>query len=296
MIYQLKDNESLNGILMVAKPFDIIYLANKVYNEKVKITIPNLTIIGDIDSSIENKDYYNKIHEDNKEFLTVRTYTVMVQADNVKLEKITIKNNAVPNSTYGQAVALHVLGDHFVCNNCKIYGAQDTLLSGPIPDDLTIRYKDLLPIDELSTKKSHQYFTNCYIEGDVDFIFGCGIALFEDCEIHSIGKGYISAPSHPYDYTFGFVFLNCKLTCEAGMTSNVYLGRPWRDYGQAAFINCATGAHIKAEGFHYWNENRAKTCKLYNYKTVKETDLAKFANNLSENEILDYSAQNILNS
>lgn len=291
----LNNEETLTSALLKVNPFDIIHLANKKYNEKIKITTNDLTIIGHgNDCEIVNKDYYNKIHNDNKEFLTVRTYTVMVAANNVTIKDVTIKNASVPNSIYGQAVALHVFGDNFLCENCRICGAQDTILSGPIPYDLTLRYKNFLPKDELSQIKSHQLYTNCYIEGDVDFIFGCGIAIFQNCEIHSIGKGYICAPSHPKEYEFGFVFLNCDLTSSTDNIDNVYLGRPWRDYGQAAFINCKAEKHIKKEGFHYWNVDRAKTCRLSQYNTIDSLYMPDFAKTLTTEETKKYSIQNIL--
>lgn len=101
----------------------------------------------------------------------------MAEASNITLKNLTIKNLSVPNRTYGQAVALHVIGDNFKAINCNVLGAQDTILAGPIPYDLTIRYKNLLSSDELTQNKSHQLYDHCYIEGDVDFIFGCGICF-----------------------------------------------------------------------------------------------------------------------
>lgn len=290
----LNSNQNLSTILNNCHEGDIIHLAPKIYYEKIKITIPNLTIIGH-NSSIEYKDYYNKIGNDNKELLTVRTYTLMVAAPNVTLKDLTIKNLSTPNHIYGQAVALHVLGDNFKAINCNILGAQDTILAGPIPYDLTIRYKDLLPKDELTQKESHQLYDHCYIEGDVDFIFGCGICFFNECEIHSIGKGYICAPSHPKEYDYGFVFYKCNLTGFDEIKNQVYLGRPWRDYGQAAFISCKASSHIKKEGFHYWNESRQTTCRLSIYQTLNEKDVASFAKILNKNDLAKYSIEKVMN-
>ena len=220
----------------------------------------------------------------------------MVAADNVRLENLIIKNLSVPNSVYGQAVALHVIGDNFKAIKVKLYGAQDTLLCGPIPDDLTVRYKNLLPLDELSLKKSHQLYQDCYIEGDVDFIFGSGISYFDNCEIHSIGHGYIAAPSHPSEYQFGFVFNNCKLTSAPNLDADVYLGRPWRPYGAATFINCSLTSHIKQEGFHNWVKEREETCRFAIYKTLNSDNLVPFAKVLNENELTKYTLDNVMNS
>src|SRR5690606_40242458 len=63
-----------------------------------------------------------------------------------------------------------------------------------------------------------------------------GISVFDQCIIHSLRKGYITAASTPMENDFGFVFKNCKLT-GAKEATEVYLGRPWRPYAHTAFIN-----------------------------------------------------------
>lgn len=83
----------------------------------------------------------------------------MAEASNITLKDLTIKNLSVPNRTYGQAVALHVIGDNFKAINCNVLGAQDTILAGPIPYDLTIRYKNLLSSDELTQINHTNYMT-----------------------------------------------------------------------------------------------------------------------------------------
>ena len=93
----------------------------------------------------------------------------------------------------------------------------------------------------------------CYIQGDVDFIFGSATAVFQNCEISSSGRGWITAASTPEDVEFGYVFIGCKLTGDAPEQS-VGLGRPWRNYAKVAFVDCWLGPHIKAEGWDSWNE------------------------------------------
>jgi pectinesterase len=183
MEFFVDSKATLDSALKNLKSGDVLHLKSGIYRTKIKINFSNITIIGEGNNTIIcNKDYFNKINEiDNKEYLTVRTYTVLIAGDNVKLKNLTIQNESVPSSVYGQAVALEVLGDNFEATNVRLLGAQDTLLCGPIPYDLTIRYKDLLPKDELIFKKSRQYYNNCYIEGDTDFIFGSGIAYFKNC-------------------------------------------------------------------------------------------------------------------
>jgi pectinesterase len=105
---------------------------------------------------------------------------------------------------------------------------------------------------------SRQYYKNCYIQGDIDFIFGSATAVFQDCEIFSnrLGSGqssFVTAPSTPEGEKYGYVFHNCCLTGDAEPQS-VYLGRPWRDFAKSAFISCQLGAHISAGGWHNWDK------------------------------------------
>src|SRR5665811_538344 len=53
---------------------------------------------------------------------------------------------------------------------------------------------------------------------------------------------------------YGFVFQKCKLTAADSVTK-VYLGRPWRMYAKAAFLNCEMGSFISPEGWHNWSKN-----------------------------------------
>ena len=71
---------------------------------------------------------------------------------------------------------------------------------------------------------ARQYFSDCYIAGNVDFIFGDGKAVFDHCEIHSTphSEGFITAQGKHYpDEDSGFVFNHCKLTADPGVTQRV---------------------------------------------------------------------------
>ena len=102
---------------------------------------------------------------------------------------------------------------------------------------------------------SRQYYTDCYIEGHVDFIFGDAKAVFDHCEIHSIphiAGGYLTAQSNSFPgEDAGYVFNHCRLTADKG-AGNVYLGRPWRDYATVIYLNTWMGKHIVPAGWSEW--------------------------------------------
>src|SRR5690606_24387862 len=107
-----------------------------------------------------------------------------------------------------------------------------------------------------------QYYKNCYIEGTVDFIFGWATAVFENCQIHAKGEGYITAASTTPERPHGLVFIGCRLTATAGADS-FYLGRPWREHAKTVFIDCFMDAHIKPEGWHDWDKPQAQRTAFY---------------------------------
>ena len=109
----------------------------------------------------------------------------------------------------------------------------------------------------------------------MDFIFGCGAAEFEDCEIRSLRDardvGYAAAPAHALEQKLGFTFRRCRFTSEEGVTpGSIYLARPWRDYGLCVFEDCAYGPHISPLGFDKWNDTRRdQTARFYEKPPVE---------------------------
>ena len=299
MIYNLTNNDSISNTLNMCKPGDTIQLKPGIYKEKIKIFVENLTILGEDreNTIIENGDYYHKIMEDHNECNTFRTYSVFVGANNVTLKNLTIRNTSVPSDVYGQAVALHADGNNFKCENCFLDSAQDTLFTAPLPPNLLIKYKGFLPDYEITGRHNRQIYDKCIIRGDVDFIFGGATVLFNECEIISLNRkvtrheaaGYLSAPSHNPDIPYGYLFYKCTMKSQDN-AQNVFLSRPWRDYGCAAFIECELGCHILPEGFSNWsNTLRYETARYFEYSpNIDLSQRAKWAKMMSRDEAYTY--------
>ncbi len=282
---------SINDAISKANDNDTILLKSGIYNEKVEVFKKNIKIIGENeeDTIIRNGDYFHKILKDGNEANTFRTYTVLVTGENVEISNLTIENTSLPSSKYGQAVALHTCGNNFKCNNVILKSAQDTLFTGPLPKDLIERYTGFLLKEQLNPNECKQVFKNCKIYGDTDFIFGCAQALFINCDIISIGRGYLAAPAHAKEMNYGYLFYKCNLISD-GDATGTYFARPWRDYGIAAFIECNVGMHIDPLGFNKWDgTNRDKTARFYEYSNnVDLTKRVKWATLLNKDEASKY--------
>ena len=264
-------SRNLQAVFDSARPGQTIQLAEGEYRIKSTVFTPGLTICGaGADRTrIVWDDYAKKPDEHGVEFNTFRTWTLAVCADGVTMRDLSIVNDSLHPEEKGQEVALTVYGDGFTMERCRLTSTQDTLFLGPLPADLIERYDGFLPDCLRRDKRCRQRFDHCLIEGTVDFIFGCGEAVFEDCEIRSLRDardiGYAAAPAHARSQTEGFHFLNCRFTAEEGVTpGSVYLARPWRDYGLCVFENCTCGPHISPLGFDKWNDtHRDRTARFY---------------------------------
>lgn len=207
------------------------------YKEKVIIPASKnaVSLIGQGEVKITYDDYASKpnIFGENKG--TSGSSSCYIYAPDFYAENITFENTSGP---VGQAVACFVSADRAYFKKCRFLGFQDTLYT--------------------YGKGCRQYYDECYIEGTVDFIFGWSTAVFNRCHIHSIGNGYITAPSTDKGQKYGYVFYNCEITANSDV-DKVYLSRPWRPYAQAVFIQCNMGKHILPEGWDNWrNKNNEK--------------------------------------
>ena len=268
--------DDLQAVFDGAQEDSVICLAPGLYRQKTVIRTPGLTLIGAgaEETTIVYDDYALKKDGQGRDYVTFRTYTLAVCAPRVTMKNLSIVNDALHPEIKGQEVALTVYADDFAMENCRLTSTQDTLFLGPLPPDLIERYDGFLSDELRLGGEMKQRFTNCLIEGTVDFIFGCGDALFEDCEIRSLRDardlGYVAAPAHSPCQTKGIHFRNCRFTCEAGVTpGSIYLARPWRDYGLSVFENCTCGPHIAPEGFDKWNDTRRDlTARFYESPAV----------------------------
>ena len=174
---------------------------------------------------------------------TFASATVFVEADDVTIEGLTIANDL--GAGQGQGVALAVTADRAIFRHLRLLGAQDTLFAAS-----RYCYGDYGPC-----VAARQYFEDCYIEGNTDFIFGDSMAVFERCELHGIATGsvmYTAQSRHTAaQRASGYVFDHCRLTA-APRGAPISLGRPWRPYATVVFLDADIEAPVIPAGWTEW--------------------------------------------
>jgi pectinesterase len=213
---------------------------------------------------------------DGRPFGTGRSGTVTVTGDDFFAENLTIANQFEwlhgRTNEGAQAVALHVTGDREIFRHIRLLGFQDTLYADskfchtPNPASSAAAGAPTPAPDPAPCRAARQYFSDCFIEGHVDFIFGDAKAVFDHCEIrvlaHSMDTITAQSRLRPSEDS-GYLFLDCTVTAEPG-TPDILLGRPWRDYSTVVFINTDFKAPLDAKGWLEWG-GRLKTSDYAEY-------------------------------
>lgn len=224
-------NEAYDGPIVVELPHW------GTFRQKVVVERSDLTVLGNGCTIVW--DDHNGM---SPGFGTGDSATLCIKGRNVVFKDLVVENSfdyckarrqreEDPSSMMGlQAVAVFVepSADDVSFQGCRLLGWQDTLFA----DGRRCTFQD------------------CFIKGNVDFVFGRSNALFSGCTIESCGAGFVAAPS-TLEGDDGFVFENCSFICgEAVDDGCVYLARPWHPGGRpgvcsaAAFRNCWFSRHV----------------------------------------------------
>lgn len=244
----------------------LVLVAPGVYREVLTIDKPNIRLRSASSNASKTVVVNNRSAGDSGG--TLHSATVNVTADNFFAENITFQNDF--NATHpqlpvgSQALALLVTGDRAIFHNVRLLGNQDTVYAGS---------RNCAP-DGQNCIPARQYFSDCTIAGNVDFLFGDGKAVFDHCEIHSTAHagGYITAQARHYPgEDSGFVLNRCKLVADDGVTGKVYLGRPWRPYASVVYLNTEMGSHIDPAGWREWHPGETHSIETVFYAEYDST-------------------------
>lgn len=220
----------------------IVHIGEGIYREKLVINRPNVTFEGaGTDKTIlVYGDAAFDLMPDGDKRGTFRTASVRIDTHDFTAKHLTFQNDSGFGHTVGQALAVYVDGDRNAFYDCRFLGSQDTIFDAPLPLKEAQPGGFKGPGEFKPRTIGRHYYENCFIQGDVDFIFGSGIAWFEHCTIYSklpgdrippespedeVIYGYVTAASTPMEEPYGYVFHECSLESDCPPRS-IYLDVP----------------------------------------------------------------------
>ena len=296
---------------------ETIRISKGIYHERVTITTPGLTLRGEgAKETIISYGLYGFMPSpDIGKLGTFRSYTMLIDADQVTLRDLGIENTAGAGPDIGQAIALYADGDELCFDSIALLGWQDTLFTGPLPPKEIEKNGFIGPKQFAPRRNGRQYYRNCHIEGDVDFIFGSATAFFDHCTILQKDRrkllrpaadlragaealSFATAASTPEGQAYGYVFDHCRFLSDCPDTS-CYLGRPWRNFAHVAILRSWLGPQIHPAGFHNWGKTEAegsvRFCEYQNEGPgAMPSHRAPFVKELSDEAAVEYALEKVV--
>ncbi|XP_047332018.1 probable pectinesterase 29 [Impatiens glandulifera] len=204
-----------------------IIISPGTYNEIVSIPLEKEYIF--LEGTTLSKTIITSDIHSSSDVATFTSSANNFVAKNIKFQNsynLHQKNNVEP------AVAAIIRGDKSAFYNCEFIGYQDTL----------------------ADFQGRHYYKSCSIEGGVDFIWGFGQSVFEDCKIHvnvePNFRGYITAQGRGSEQdSSGYVFLRCVVDG----SGQVYLGRGYRASSRVVFIESTFSSVVIPAGWDAWH-------------------------------------------
>ncbi|EGG12680.1 family 8 carbohydrate esterase [Melampsora larici-populina 98AG31] len=165
--------------------------------------------------------------------------TVRIIKDDFSMYNINVYNSYGHQGHLSQAIALSGTGSRQAYYACSFFGYQDTLL----------------------TLNGYHYYSECYIQGAVDFIFTQkAVVWFEKATIGSVAPGVISANGrndaiNPSRY----VFNRAKVISKGAAIGSVYLARPWGNYSRTTFQFSYLSEVVNPLAWRVWQDGDTRT-------------------------------------
>lgn len=213
----------------------LIFIKKGVYkgHHDIPVNKPYLYLIGQGRNQVSISD--NRLSGVGNDYKVNDGATLTANSDNLYFEGINFVNSyGVEKNDGPQALALYTIGDRIVLNKVGLLSYQDTWLTTTRPNN-------------------RHYIKNSWIEGAVDFIYGQGNVYLDQDTINIVRKsgGWIVAPNHSKETTWGYVFMNNVITAPGNPAeTTVWLGRPWHDTPITLFINTRSYVTIPAAGWY----------------------------------------------
>jgi pectin methylesterase-like acyl-CoA thioesterase len=221
-----------------------ITIASGIYHEIVHFSSKNnVTLLGqDRTGTVIEGTNNNNLNPST----ATRSLVGIDGSSGVVLDTLTINNLTPQGGSQAEALRLESC-DKCVVRNANVTSLQDTLLFG-----------------------GRIYVDNCIIAGNVDFVWGTGAAYFNSCEIKTVVRqGAIVQARNPAS-TYGYVFVDSKLTADTGVTGQVLARIDVSAYpaSHVAYINCQMGSFISPAGWTITGGTDTSQLRFWEYQSV----------------------------
>lgn len=224
----------------------LVYVKKGLYFEEVLVpdTHTFLTIVGDPgETRVRFNKYSAKLDSSGNPLGTANTGTLAVLADDFTLVNMVVENASrrPPRGVVGfQAVAFRSMGNRTAVYNSSFYSYQDTLYA----------------------HRGDQYYKNCFIFGEIDFVFGAAKAVFDSCTFYMDSVGYAAVFAQ---FRMSLEEDNCFVVINSHITgkNQGWLGRAWGQHSCTVIANSYLDGAISPDGWNDFGESSRQSHSFF---------------------------------
>jgi pectin methylesterase-like acyl-CoA thioesterase len=220
--------------------------------------------------TIANGTYHEIVHVSNKANLTLH-------GQDRKLTILAGTNNDMQQTGNNPGTANRALlgfdgTNGLVVENLTIHnltpqdGTQAEALRLQSCDKCIVRDADILSLQDTLLWSGRVYAENCLIQGNVDYVWGTGVAYFNKCELRTVGRSGVIVQSRNGTAAYGYVFVDSKLTADGASTDNKLARIDVSAYpgSHVAYINCQM-TNVAAAGWTITGGAAPSTLRFWEY-------------------------------
>jgi pectin methylesterase-like acyl-CoA thioesterase len=186
-----------------------------------------------------------------------------------------VNNNTLNNGTRARALFGAESTNGLVIENVTIRnqtpqgGSQAEALRLQECEKCVVRKSDIVSLQDTLLWSGVIYAEDCYIAGNVDWIWGDGAVYFNRCEIKNLGRSGYIVQSRNGAGTSGYVFVDSKLTADAGISGTTLARIDVSEYpnSHVAFIDCTLGSHISKAGWTITGGAAPSSLRFWEYQS-----------------------------
>lgn len=218
---------------------------------------------------LEPGAYYGIVYFKNKDGIS------LIGADRDTTRILGINNNNLNPSTRGRALfgtedLSELLVESVTIQNLTPQdGSQAEALTLLSCDRCIVRDATMRSLQDTLLWSGRVYAEDSLIVGNVDYIWGNGTAYFNRVEVKTVGRKGYNIQARNTNANYGYVFVDSKLTADAGITGDVLarIDVSAYPYSHVAYVDCELGPHISAAGWTITGGGSTANLRFWEYKS-----------------------------
>jgi pectin methylesterase-like acyl-CoA thioesterase len=142
-------------------------------------------------------------------------------------------------------------------------------LNGTPAAHAVVKDVDLYSFQDTLQINGQGYVANCYIEGDVDFMWGTGPCFFENCTLRTVNNNAYFTQIRNTAQTHGYVYYKCMFEGAPGVSGNVLsrIDPGVYPFSEVVLIDCTLDSSVSPAAWRFDRNTEGPNVHFWEYNS-----------------------------